>query len=76
MLFLSNGIDTAQFRPAALVERPAIRKRFGLPQGRSLVLFVEKLVEKKGYYVLLAAQDPVYDLVFIGRGPILKDGRI
>jgi glycosyltransferase involved in cell wall biosynthesis len=58
MLFLSNGIDTAQFRPAAQVERAAIRKRFGVPQGRSLVLFVERLVEKKGYHVLLAAQDP------------------
>src|ERR1700733_7177508 len=48
ILFLSNGIDTAAFRPAPPEERAAIRQRFGLPQGRSLVLFVGRLVEKKG----------------------------
>jgi glycosyltransferase involved in cell wall biosynthesis len=76
ILFLSNGIDTAAFRPATQEERAAIRQRFGLPQGRSLVLFVGRLVEKKGYHVLLAARDPAYDLVFVGPGPIPKDGRI
>jgi D-inositol-3-phosphate glycosyltransferase len=76
ILLLSNGIDTAAFRPATQEERAAIRQRFGLPQGRSLVLFVGRLVEKKGYHVLLAARDPAYDLVFVGPGPIPKDGRI
>jgi D-inositol-3-phosphate glycosyltransferase len=76
ILFLSNGIDTAAFRPAAQEERAAIRQRFGLPQGRLLVLFVGRLVEKKGYHILLDARDPAYDLVFVGPGPIPKDGRV
>ncbi len=76
ILFLANGIDTAAFRPGAPAERAAIRQRCGLPQGRPLVLFVGRLVEKKGYHVLLAARDPAFDLVFAGPGPIPKDGRI
>jgi D-inositol-3-phosphate glycosyltransferase len=76
ILFLSNGIDTAAFRPAPPEERAAIRQRFGLPPGRSLVLFVGRLVEKKGYHILLAAREPAYDLVFVGPGPIPKGGRI
>jgi D-inositol-3-phosphate glycosyltransferase len=76
ILFLSNGIDTAAFRPAAQVERAAIRQRFGLPLGRPLVLFVGRLVAKKGYQILLAARDPEYDLVFVGPGPIPNSGRV
>ncbi|HEY6455348.1 MAG TPA: glycosyltransferase family 4 protein [Steroidobacteraceae bacterium] len=76
ILFLSNGIDTAAFRPATQAERVAIRQRFGLPQERSLVLFVGRLVEKKGYHILLAARDPAYELVFVGPGPVPTDGRI
>jgi D-inositol-3-phosphate glycosyltransferase len=76
ILFVANGIDTAAFRPASPEERAAIRQHFGLPQGRSLVLFVGRLVEKKGYHILLAARDPAYDLVFAGPGPIPKDARI
>ena len=76
ILVLVNGIDTAAFRPATPEQRGASRQRFGLPQGRSLVLFVGRLVEKKGYQVLLDAQDPAYDLVFVGPGPIPKHGRV
>jgi D-inositol-3-phosphate glycosyltransferase len=76
ILFMANGIDTTAFHPATQEERSAIRQRFGLPQGRALVLFVGRLVEKKGYHVLLAARDPAYDLVFVGPGPVPKDGRV
>ena len=76
ILLISNGIDTAAFRPPAPDERFAIRQRFGLPQDRFLVLFVGRLVEKKGYHVLLDARDPSYDLVFAGPGPIPKAGRL
>jgi len=75
ILFVSNGIDTGLFRPASQEERATIRLRFGLPQGRALVLFVGRLVEKKGCHILLAARDPAFDLVFVGPGPIPKDGR-
>jgi len=76
ILFLTNGIDTAAFRPAAASERAAIRARFALPAERPLVLFVGRLVEKKGFQVLLGARDPAFDLVFAGPGPIPRDGRV
>ncbi len=75
ILWLANGIDTSEFQPAAPQERADIRKRFGLPQSRPLVLFLGRLVEKKGYQILLDARDPAYDLVFAGPGPIPRQGR-
>ncbi|MFG3120875.1 glycosyltransferase family 4 protein [Streptomyces sp. NPDC048208] len=68
---LANGVDTAHFRPAAsTTERTLARQRFGLPADRLLVLFVGRLVPKKGYDLLLAAHTPDagYDLVLCGDG--------
>jgi glycosyltransferase involved in cell wall biosynthesis len=68
---LANGVDTELFRPAAdAAERDIARKRLGLPADRVLVLFVGRLVPKKGYDLLLAAHTPEagYDLVFSGGG--------
>ncbi|MPY58699.1 glycosyltransferase family 4 protein [Streptomyces spongiae] len=66
---LANGVDTELFRPAASDEEQALaRKRFGLPGDRPLVLFVGRLVPKKGCDLLLAAQDDSFDLVFVGDG--------
>ena len=75
ILFMANGIDTMQFCPATQDERAHIRSRFGLPQDRRLVLFVGRLVAKKGYQILLEARDSAYDLVFVGPGSIPRDGR-
>ncbi len=70
---LPNGVDTDLFRPAASAgQRRRARQRFGLPQDRPLVLFVGRLVPKKGFRLLLdahaAATDAGYDLVFAGDG--------
>ncbi|MCT9082295.1 glycosyltransferase family 4 protein [Streptomyces fulvoviolaceus] len=68
---LANGVDTDRFRPAAsAAERARARERFALPADRVLVLFVGRLVPKKGYDLLLAAHTPDagYDLVFSGGG--------
>lgn len=73
-----NGVDTLLFRPArSPAERARIRSRLGLPQDRVLVLFVGRLVPKKGYQLLLAAAGPAYELVFAGDGNDhpLSDGR-
>lgn len=72
-LHLPNGVDTGLFRPAVSAgQRRAARERFGLPQDRPLVLFVGRLVPKKGFRLLLdahaASADPGYDLVFAGDG--------
>ncbi|MEJ0038793.1 MAG: glycosyltransferase family 4 protein [Gammaproteobacteria bacterium] len=76
ILFLANGVDTGLFRPAAGEERLGIRRRFGLPQDRPLVLFVGRLVEKKGFQILLDARDFRFDLVFAGPGTIPERGRV
>ncbi|MGW2207312.1 glycosyltransferase family 4 protein [Streptomyces sp. NPDC001774] len=68
---LANGIDTMLFRPAAdEEERWLLRRRLGLPSDRLLVLFVGRLVAKKGYDLLLASYSPEagYDLVLCGDG--------
>jgi glycosyltransferase involved in cell wall biosynthesis len=75
VLLMANGIDTRQFCPATPEERADLRRHFGLPQGRHLVLFVGRLVEKKGYQILLDARDPAYDVVFAGPGTIPRHGR-
>lgn len=64
-----NGVDTEFFRPAASAgERERVRDRYRLPRDRVLVLFVGRLVRKKGWELLLAAADPAYELVFAGDG--------
>ncbi len=76
ILLMANGIDTTVFCPATPAERLASRSRFGLPLDRKLVLFVGRLVEKKGYQILLGANDPTYELVFAGPGAVPRGGSI
>ena len=75
IVHLPNGVDSALFRPSESVgEKEQARQRLGLPQDRPLVLFVGRLVPKKGFDLLLAAReaepDPGYDLVFAGDGEL------
>ncbi|WP_194911056.1 glycosyltransferase family 4 protein [Catenulispora rubra] len=66
---LPNGVDTELFRPVRdAAEQTAERERLGLPQDGVLALFVGRFVPKKGFDLLLAAEDPGYRLVFAG-GP-------
>lgn len=62
-----NGVDTAIFHPGA-PERGA----FGLPDGRPLVAFVGRFVEKKGLSILQAVARRCPDISFAlaGAGPI------
>jgi glycosyltransferase involved in cell wall biosynthesis/O-antigen/teichoic acid export membrane protein len=65
-----NGIDVRRFSPADATDRRAMRRRHGLPDDRPVVLFVGRLVPKKGFDKLVAAADPAYHLVFAGSGRI------
>jgi D-inositol-3-phosphate glycosyltransferase len=65
-----NGVDTAEFCPGTPDEVAATRARFGLSPDRPLVLFVGRLVPKKGADKLLLATSPRYQLVLAGPGRI------
>lgn len=66
---LSNGVDEARFRPAGDEgERAGLRARYGLPAERALILFVGRLVPKKGIEIALEARTAEFDLVVVGPG--------
>jgi D-inositol-3-phosphate glycosyltransferase len=69
-----NGVDVKLFRPARDKQEIAhIRTKYNLPSDRVLVLFVGRFVAKKGYALTYHAQDPAYDLVFVGTGAFPKE---
>ncbi len=48
----------------------AVRREFGVPEGRLLVTCVARLVERKGHEDLLKAAAGRYALLFVGDGPL------
>jgi len=71
--FRYNGIDTEKFRPGEPAATAATRSRYGLPAGVPLVLFVGRLVPKKGADKLALAHGPEYHIVLAGPGKIPDD---
>jgi glycosyltransferase involved in cell wall biosynthesis len=66
--FLPNGIDMNVFHPANdRSEIASLRKKFSLPTGKSIVLFVGRFVPKKGFTKLMDLQ-PVHNSVFAFAG--------
>ncbi len=68
---LPNGVDLERFLPVRSIgEKAAIRRRYGLPVDRQLVLFVGRLVQKKGYRHLVDAAEEQDDwsAVLVGAG--------
>lgn len=64
-----NGVDLEQFKPAEdKAERLALRAKLGLPLDKAIVLFVGRLVPKKGFDSLIAARDCAYEIVVVGGG--------
>jgi D-inositol-3-phosphate glycosyltransferase len=66
----ANGVDTTTFRPGDLEAARDTRKRYGLEPDLPVILFVGRLVPKKGFERLLAACGPEYQLVLVGPGKI------
>jgi rhamnosyl/mannosyltransferase len=70
---IPNGIDTDLFRPAHNGERAALRREFGWEDDLPRVLFVGRLVAKKGLDTALAAAAAAlgkFELVVAGPGPL------
>lgn len=66
---MRNGVDLATFHPADIDDKQMLRASFGLPD-RPLVLFVGRLVPKKGFDALYRARHVDFDIVFAGSGSI------
>jgi glycosyltransferase involved in cell wall biosynthesis len=64
-----NGIDTAEFKPADS-GREAVRLKFGLDPDLPVILFVGRLVPKKGVHHLVGAASPSYQIALAGPGQI------
>ena len=65
-----NGIDTAYFSPGDGTERRGVRARYGLPAETPVVLFVGRLVPKKGVDRLIAARGSEYHIALVGSGTV------
>ncbi len=65
-----NGIDVESFCPGDASKRGVVRAIHGLPQDKPLILFVGRLVPKKGYREFMAAHHSEYHLVLVGPGPV------
>ncbi|MFM2340103.1 MAG: hypothetical protein RLZZ360_739 [Candidatus Parcubacteria bacterium] len=73
ILLIHNGIETKAFNKKFGFDVATTRRDFGLPLNRKLVLFVGRLVPKKGYDILYAARDESFDLVYVGSGEVPKE---
>ncbi|HUF81949.1 MAG TPA: glycosyltransferase family 4 protein [Burkholderiales bacterium] len=71
-LLVPNGVDTGEFAPAAPARRQSLRTGFGVRDGRPLLLFMGRFVEKKGLPLLreLTERIPQAHWVFAGWGPL------
>jgi glycosyltransferase involved in cell wall biosynthesis len=71
---IPNGIDTTHFRPPTADERGLARRRLGLPPNTPLVLFVGRLVEKKGIDLVAAVSRrlPTVHFLIVGDGPLRR----
>jgi glycosyltransferase involved in cell wall biosynthesis len=64
--FIGNGVDTCKFRPRPPQERAALRRSFGLPDDRPLVLFAARDSEKKNLADVLRFPRENFHLVVCG----------
>ena len=50
---LPNWIDASQFKPASAAGKKDLRSQWGLPEGSCVVLWLSRLVPKKGAHAIL-----------------------
>lgn len=73
-LLIPNGVDTTVFFPSE--SRAALRAGLGVPDGKPLLLFIGRFVEKKGLPMLreLTLRAPQAHWLFAGWGPLDPSG--
>jgi glycosyltransferase involved in cell wall biosynthesis len=71
---IPHGVDTERFRPARADERNALRRRFGWPEGATVVTYTGRLLRGKGLeslvqaFAAVAADHPSAHLALVGSG--------
>lgn len=73
LLFLPNGVNASFFHPAQSSTIVSLRKKYHLPAHKPIVLFVGRLVPKKGYDVVYRASSKEYYTVFVGGGDVHEE---
>lgn len=70
---IANGVDTDLFYPVS--NKAGVRRTWGLAEGRPVLLFVGRFVEKKGLAVLAELARRMTDVVwvFAGHGPMAPE---
>lgn len=68
-----NGIDTGWFSPADAATRTQLRRRYGLDEERPVVLFVGRLVPKKGSRLVVESAAPTRTTLVVGEGTDVPD---
>ena len=78
IMILYNDIDTRRFHPVPTEQKRLLRKKLGLPESKTLILFVHRFspVRKSSYYfpvitdLFFRENDPSQScFVFVGGGP-------
>jgi glycosyltransferase involved in cell wall biosynthesis len=65
-----NGVDTKHFCPGDPESVRVTREKYGLSAEAPVILFVGRMVPKKGFQKLLEARGPEYEMVLVGPGRI------
>lgn len=68
LLYIPNGVDHTMFHPVTTSEKNRLRKLHNLPVTIPIVIFVGRLVPKKGYRYLCQAASDRYFIVLVGEG--------
>jgi D-inositol-3-phosphate glycosyltransferase len=65
-----NGVDTDDLRPANPEEKACLRAKYGIDREKPVVLFVGRLVPKKGFDLVARAHTDAVTTLIAGRGEI------
>ncbi|HEV7454451.1 MAG TPA: glycosyltransferase family 4 protein, partial [Candidatus Saccharimonadales bacterium] len=66
IIHLPNSVDTDAFHKGTAAAKRQLRKKYGLPLGQPIALFVGRLVPKKGFHELLKLRTAGYTVTFAG----------
>ena len=65
IIVIENGVDTWRFKPTSTMKKMVLRKKYGLPTNKKIVLFVGPLTYSKGLDVLQLILKRLPDLFLI-----------